>query len=232
MVRLCKSKYNGIDTDIYTYDNEVVSDYINNTGNFYELQFLDYIARNYNEQTEILDIGANIGNHSLFFAKFLNCDKVHSFEPFPDNLELLRKNMNDLTYKSIIYDIALSNKEGVMTLYNSQEGNNGGFSLHKYNNGTSYVVNNAINVITLDSLHLKNISMIKIDVENHENEVLEGAKQTILDNKPMIFIENLFHGFPNVCPDPEPHKKIFDELNYKKVESNIVGSFMDLWVSN
>ena len=32
---------------------------------------------------------------------------------------------------------------------------------------------------------------IKIDVENHENEVLEGAKSTILRNKPIIFLENL-----------------------------------------
>jgi hypothetical protein len=53
--------------------------------------------------------------------------------------------------------------------------------------------------------------MIKIDVENHENEVLEGAKQTILNNKPIIFIENLYYGYPNVCPNPNPHQNIFNE---------------------
>jgi hypothetical protein len=72
--------------------------------------------------------------------------------------------------------------------------------------------------------------MIKIDVENHENEVLEGATQTILNNKPIIFIENLYYGYPHVCPDPNVHQKIFNELNYIKKESNIVNSFMDLWI--
>lgn len=118
-----------------------------------------------------------------------------------------------------------------MPFYNSQQNNFGGFSLHSYSNGSSFLVNPSIKVITLDSLNLQNISMIKIDVENHENEVLEGAKQTILNNKPIIFIENLFYGYPDVCPNPNPHQKIFDELNYIKINSNIVGSFMDLWIS-
>ena len=139
--------------------------------------------------------------------------------------------MNDFSDKSQIYDIALSNKEGLMPLYNSQANNAGGFSLHCYSNRSSFLVNPSINVITLDSLNLQNISMIKIDVENHENEMLEGDKQTILHNKPIIFIENLFYGYPSVCPNPNPHQKIFDELNYIKFESNIVGSFMDLWIS-
>ena len=74
--------------------------------------------------------------------------------------------------------------------------------------------------------------MIKIDVENHENEVLEGAFETIKRNKPMIFVENLYYGAPLVCPDVDVHKKIFDKLNYKRVQRNIVGSLMDLWVPN
>lgn len=202
------------------------------TNNFFEIAFLDFINTNYNNQNEILDIGANIGNHSLFFAKFLKCNKVHSFEPFPQNLNLLRKNMSNYIEKSIIYDIALSDKECTMPLYNSQQGNFGGFSLHSYSNGSSFLVNPSVNVITLDSLNLNNITMIKIDVENHENEVLDGARQTILRNKPIIFIENLWYGYPNVCPDPNPHQQIFTELNYYKIQSNILGSYMDLWIYN
>jgi FkbM family methyltransferase len=154
---------------------------------------------------------------------------VHSFEPFLANVSLLKANMQSFANKSKIYEIALSNKEGTMTLYNSQHGNFGGFSLHSYANGSSFIVENSINVITLDSLNLDNISMIKIDVENHENEVLEGAKQTILRNKPIIFIENLYYGYPNVCPNPNPHNKILEELGYQRTEKNIVGSYMNLW---
>jgi FkbM family methyltransferase len=104
--------------------------------NFFEIKFLDFINKNYKEQKEIIDIGANIGNHSLFFLKFLNCKKVHSFEPFLDNLKLLEKNTSSFGEKSIIYKIALSNKDGEMPLYNSQRGNNGGFSQEHYNPNT------------------------------------------------------------------------------------------------
>lgn len=227
------SNYLNTNTEIFIYHRgEIVSDEMRRINNFFEIQFLDFINKNYNEQNEIIDIGANIGNHSLFFLKFLNCKKVHSFEPFPDNLKLLEKNTNSFGEKSIIYKTALSNKDGEMPLYNSQMGNNGGFSLHSYSNGSSYIVKDSILVKTLDSYNLNNITMIKIDVENHENEVLDGARETILRNKPIIFIENLFYGYPNVCPDPNPHQKILNELNYTKIYSNIVGSFMDLWISN
>jgi FkbM family methyltransferase len=231
MVRVINSNYGDMSTEIYVYDSgECVSDHMVATSNFFEIQFLDYINTNYKTQKSILDIGANIGNHSLFFAKFLNCDKVYSFEPVQSNIDLLKKNMENFKDKSMIYELALSNKEGTMPLYNSQNGNNGGFSLHSYSNGSSFLVKDSVDVITLDSLNLSNISMIKIDVENHENEVLQGGKQTILNNKPIIFIENLYHGYPNVCPNPNPHQEIFDELGYYKKESNILGSYMDLWV--
>lgn len=223
--------YNNIFTKIYIKQSgESISDNIRYNNTFFEINFLNFIKEHFPNQNEILDIGANIGNHSLFFLKFLNCNKVHSFEPVKSNLTFLKKNVEQYLDKSIIYDIALSDKEGYATLYNSQMGNDGGFSLHSYSNGSSFIVEDNISTKKLDSYNLNNISMIKIDVENHENEVLDGARDTINRNKPIIFVENLFHGYPNVCPDQEPHKKIFQELNYKKYLSNILGGFMDLWV--
>ena len=46
-----------------------------------------------------------------------------------------------------------------------------------------------IPVITLDSLNIKNISVMKIDVEGHELEALKGAKKTIQNSKPVIILE-------------------------------------------
>jgi protein O-GlcNAc transferase len=231
MTRSVTTQYLGISTEISVHDDEAVSNYISSTNGFYEIQFLDYIRKNYNNQKCILDIGANIGNHSLFFLKFLKCDTVYSFEPMPCNIDLLKKNTQSYSDKSVIYEVALSNTESKMPVYNSDASNLGGFSLHSYANGSSFLVGQQVDVIKLDSLNLTNVSMIKIDVENHENEVLDGARQTILNNKPIIFIENLFHGYPNVCPDPNPHERIFSELNYNKVASNICGGYMDLWVA-
>ena len=219
----------GQEIPFYVYNfNETISNHLRHNKLPYELPFLLYIKRNFPEHQEIIDIGANIGNHSLFFAKFLKNDRVHAFEPHQSNFELLQKNLAG--QKCQLYNLALSNFEGELPLYNSQIENYGGFSLHSYSNGTSFKVLDSIPVRTLDSFNLNNITMIKIDVENHENEVLEGAKDTISRNKPIIFVENLYHGFPQVCPNPEPHAQIFHELNYIKRDTNILGGYMDLWV--
>ena len=94
MFRVVNSTYGQTNTQIFIHkENEAVSDTIINSSDFFEINFLDYIAKNYNNQTGILDIGANIGNHSLFFAKFLNCEMVYSFEPFLRNVSVLKQNL-------------------------------------------------------------------------------------------------------------------------------------------
>ena len=81
-----------VDIDIYA--NEAVSRVIRSTNNFYEINFLEFIRLNYNKQNIILDIGANIGNHSLFFSEYLDFQEIISFEPYGPNIELLTKNLN------------------------------------------------------------------------------------------------------------------------------------------
>lgn len=216
-------------TPIHIYKhNEIISNEIRRTRNFFEITFLNYLYINHNDQRGIIDIGANIGNHSLFFSKFIKNNIVHCFEPYPSNVNILRKNMENRN--CIIYDIALSDHEGTLPLYNSQAGNFGGFSLHNYGKGVSFEVSKSIPIKTLDSFNLNDISMIKIDVENHENEILQDAKETILRNKPIIFLENLHYRYPKICPNPEPHKDILTEYNYVKSLSNICNSLMDLWI--
>ncbi len=51
------------------------------------------------------------------------------------------------------------------------------------------ILKKKIGVITLDSIGLKNISLIKLDVEGMERDVLEGGRKTISENLPAIVIE-------------------------------------------
>ena len=226
MMTIKTIKYGGKEIDITIYESyEHVSEEIKRECMFYEIEFLQYIQNNHPIQTGIVDIGANIGNHSLFFSEFLQYDKIYSFEPHPHNFELLQKNMDGK--KAKLYQTALSEKKGEMVLYNSDSSNNGGFSLHQQ--PTSFVVYDKIDVTPLDSYKLKNISMIKIDVEGHEQEMLKGAVDTIKKNHPIIFVENLGYGWPELF-NVDRLNSFFNEMGYIKKEENIVGSLMDLWV--
>tara|TARA_R110000772_G_scaffold154537_1_gene265623 strand:- start:162 stop:857 length:696 start_codon:yes stop_codon:yes gene_type:complete len=216
---------------INLYENETISDIIRGSGTFFEEKFLEFIRVNFNKQKNIIDVGANIGNHSLFFSEFLDYNEIICFEPFKENVELLKLNLKNKNCK--IMDYALSDSNSDKVLYNSQSNNFGGFSLHSYDGSLgenkSFVVKDKVTTKTLDSLNLTGITMIKIDVEGHEIPVLIGGIETIKKNKPIIFIENLSHGYPHLFKENQ-FDEFFEKIDYQKTQSNIMHSFMDLWI--
>jgi FkbM family methyltransferase len=216
---------------INLHENEIVSSVINNSNSFFEIKFLEFVRNNFQKQKTIIDIGANIGNHSLFFSEFLEYDEIICFEPFEKNVELLKLNLIGKNCR--IMDYALSDSESEKILYNSQSNNFGGFSLHSYDGSKgenkSFIVKDKVVTKTLDSLNLTNVTMIKIDVEGHENSVLNGGIETIKKNSPIIFIENLSGGYPHLFNDSQ-FDEFFKKINYIRTHKNIEGSFMDLWI--
>jgi FkbM family methyltransferase len=216
---------------INLHENEIVSSVINNSNSFFEIKFLEFVRNNFQKQKTIIDIGANIGNHSLFFSEFLEYDEIICFEPFERNVELLKLNLIGKNCR--IMDYALSDSESEKILYNSQSNNFGGFSLHSYDGSKgenkSFIVKDKVVTKTLDSLNLTNVTMIKIDVEGHENSVLNGGIETIKKNSPIIFIENLSSGYPHLFKDSQ-FDEFFEKINYSRIHKNIEGSFMDLWI--
>ena len=121
--------------------------------NFYEHELLTFLKKNCNNQKNIIDIGANIGNHSLFFAKYINCNKIFSFEPFATNIELFKHNLSKYKDKCILFEQALSDKDGKMVLYNTEQNNFGGFSLYKHD--SSFEVLAEIDVRKLDNYNFE-----------------------------------------------------------------------------
>lgn len=159
--------------------------YYNNKPVFYENYLLEKI-RSMNIYGTYIDCGANIGNHSLYFASFTNADKVISIEGHPLIFKILEKNMNtnikDSKFKILNKLVGDNNNDN--NYINLNDNNNCGvgtinFEKKGYN----------VEMITLDSLDLKNISLIKLDVENFEYNVLIGAKNIIAKYHPVIIIE-------------------------------------------
>lgn len=144
----------------------------------------------------LLDIGANIGCHSILYAKYLPTSTVLAFEPQETIFKLLQHNVIKNKLANIkLYNTAVGHKECQCTMskmlydgynieinYNSQTPfNSGGISIGE--NGEQ------INMVTIDQFNLDRCDYIKMDVEGAEPLVLLGALETIKKHKPIIVFE-------------------------------------------
>jgi FkbM family methyltransferase len=144
-----------------------------------------------------LDIGANIGNHSVAFSK--NFKKVYAFEPNYPAFKLLQ--VNAMLAKNITtFSFGLSDKLQTKTAF-FNPGNVGGSSVSGKRGEFSTTFHLKSLDETLSKTDIKNVSFIKIDVEGHELEVLKGARLTISKSSPIIAIEVLPDDLKNGSAD-------------------------------
>jgi protein O-GlcNAc transferase len=133
----------------------------------------------------ICDIGANIGNHSLYFLNECNVSFVYAFEPITETYRVLCKNyeINGLTSKTNAHNVGLGETESKANIKTFDERNTGATELQINDEGN-------ISIISLDSLNInKKIVFMKIDVEGFEISVIKGATKTINKYHPYIFVE-------------------------------------------
>lgn len=145
----------------------------------------------------ILDVGANTGIMTLFFAKKVPQGTVHSFEPtdyafnkMQNNLRLNPKYQNSITTTQAFVSSANEQDHG-LSAYSSWPLKSEG-AKHDIHGG---VVKSAQDVpsITLDQYcedhKLDRVNLIKIDTDGHEYEVLNGMEQVLSDCRPQVIFE-------------------------------------------
>jgi len=122
-----------------------------------------------------VDIGGHVGFVSRDMAKFFKT--VHAFEPVPENLACLIKNVPD---NVIPHGVAMGAEIGVASFENPSDTNSGAWEM---------VAGSDVKVKTLDSYDLENVGLIKIDTQGCEYDVLRGAVETIKRCRPVIQAE-------------------------------------------
>lgn len=143
---------------------------------FYEMDLLQYI-QSLSINGVYVDIGGNVGNHSLFFAQHCGAVKVYVFEPLKRYQAYIEAN------------VRANGLENVIKLFP--------FGLSNSNETVSFKMGEREEFIdsprTLDGMDLpeSSIALIKIDVEGLEFKVLEGSAKTIERFRPRIFCEVL-----------------------------------------
>jgi len=133
-----------------------------------------------------VDAGANRGIYTFWLQRFSR--HVYAYEPNPKMFEILKRGVKgNVTVKPI----ALSNEssERMLRIPMRRKGySNQGASLDPNVINRNY---GEVEVTSkrLDEEDLDNVGFIKIDVEGHEFEVLEGARETIRRDRPVLLIE-------------------------------------------
>jgi FkbM family methyltransferase len=134
-----------------------------------------------------LDIGANIGNHSVYFAPHFA--KVEAFEPNPRTFLLLQANAM-LTTNVNTHNLGLGEQDGILML-RYDVGNVGEASLKQSAHNSPGQQETPVTVKRLDDISsdFKDVVFIKIDVEGFEPEVIAGSSAFLNATKPVIVFE-------------------------------------------
>lgn len=154
-------------------------------GRFYEEEELAMIERLVPQGSNILDIGSNIGNHTVFFAKHLNAKAIIPFEVNPKAAENLIYNvqLNGLSAVDLSYlGVGLGDKVQVFAM-DEVARNSGANRLLKDKPGNFITVRGDDLVDDFDP------DFVKMDVEGLEIECIDGLRATLDRSRPALFIE-------------------------------------------
>ncbi len=171
------------------HSNDHIQRSIKAAKNFYEIEMLKDIASRTPPGTTIIDIGANIGNHTVYFSLFCGAAKVLSFEPQVEIFHTLVRNIasNAGTEHVQAFNVGLGKEARRAKLGKIDEKNTGMTKIEIDPEGD-------ITVLKLDDVitglpDLPPISVVKIDVEGMELDVLKGAYRTVSNHRPLIYAE-------------------------------------------
>jgi len=150
----------------------------------------------------VFDIGGHIGYVSLYLASLVGPEgHVYVFEPGPDNLRYIRRNLRSKSNVTLI-EKGAGSRHGLLPFYvENLSGQNSSF-IEGFN-GLRQNMENAnlarvrvravpAEVVTLDWFCAERgakPSLIKIDVEGYELEVLEGALEILRESQPVLVVE-------------------------------------------
>lgn len=145
-----------------------------------ELNVLRTIEDLLNKDSIFVDAGAHIGFFTVRVAKV--CRHVYAFEPNPESIEILRKNLelNKITNVTV-HEVALGSSRSSTKLY---LGDTTSTLFPRTDRKTIEV-----EVVPLDEM-VEHCDVIKVDVEGYEGEVVAGAKRLIEKSKPIWVIEH------------------------------------------
>lgn len=157
---------------------------VRRSGTFYETDLLEALRPLLKPGDLVVDVGANVGNHAVFFGLITGAEVV-CYEPIDAAAQCLSANaaMNDLDEKISIRRAAVGARKGLAEVKQFNASNLGATQLAMASTGS-------LPVVTLDEERFsKPVRLIKIDAEGMDLLVLQGARQRIRSDRPILVCE-------------------------------------------
>ncbi|SDD09373.1 methyltransferase, FkbM family [Variovorax sp. CF079] len=177
------------------FSSDLIGQGINMYG-YWEFEELEVLAQwlkaNGHVGGAMLDVGANIGNHSIFMSRYF--EAVHAIEPNPRSYEVLALNAN-LAENIHCHQVAASDTNGTLR-FEQEAGNIGGtYVLPEGWQPTGKAMELPCRRLDEEVADVRDVRLVKIDVEGHEYAAIQGMKGILDRDSPILVFEQHFGEF-------------------------------------
>ena len=184
---IVRNTISGQDISFFVQDSNDVIQRHHAEGQLYEVEEVQIIAEFFKPGGVFVDVGSNIGNHSVYVGRYLHPRQIIPIEPNPPAMAMLQVNLRlnglqhlaDLTHLGLgLSDVASRAHAWVPT------NNLGGTRLD------TGITDGALVLVRGDDILARRaVDFLKVDVEGMEMRVLAGLQATIATWRPSMFIE-------------------------------------------
>ncbi len=169
---------------------------------YYEPETTNFIRKTKGDV--FIDVGAHIGRYAVLSSE--SYKKVYAIEPHPGNFKSLNKNVKRNNLKNVFcLNFAASNFE--KTLFLEDLNINTGTVKIDPDGKIKVKAKKLDNLIKKNSINVRDLGLVLIDVEGHEIEVLNGAKNMLKIGKAKLIVETF---------DLEKLTRFLEKYGYKK----------------
>lgn len=192
----------------------------------YGLKYLPESITEYIQGKDFLDIGAFLGDTSIFLLKKYQPKNVYAYEPVSFNLEQLKQTIKgNTTNKVIPIQKGMGAQEGFLDIHiNPQQLSACSINENLMN---TQLVRESIEITTIDKECLdKKVGLIKMDIEGAEYSAIKGGLETIKRDKPVLLI-SLYHTAKDFFEIPPMLKEIVPDYQFRFVNIEVVNPFSE-----
>lgn len=198
---------------VASVENDVITREANARGIERDLMVVPSILPHIKEGDWVIDAGAAIGDHThAYLRKVGPTGKVFAFEPSPEFFKCLTHNCPT----AICFEKALWDRECDLYIW-FEPGNVGGSQLvDRKPNNPKVEWFGPVHSITLDSLNLERVNLIKLDLEGSEMFALNGMRETIKKHRPKLIVEINKAALRTYGLTPKQLHSLINELGYSQ----------------